>query len=57
VNSTWTTFSAVSGWTEHLVGDFNNDGRDDIAHYRSTTGNWTVSRSTGTSFNNTTWPS
>jgi SpoIID/LytB domain protein len=55
MGSVWTTFSAKTGWTDHLVGDFNNDGRDDIAHYRASTGNWTVSRSTGSGFVNSTW--
>lgn len=39
-----------------LVGDFNGDGLDDLATYRSDTGTWKVSASTGASLQTTvTW--
>ncbi len=51
----WTSLSTASGWTTRATGDFNNDGRDDIANYHPGTGNWVVSRSTGSGFSNSVW--
>jgi hypothetical protein len=40
---------------EQLTGDFNGDGKEDIAYQRSTTGNWCVSLSTGHDFRTAPW--
>jgi hypothetical protein len=37
------------------VGDFNGDGRDDIANYYASTAAWWISRSTGSGFTTTKW--
>ena len=42
-------------YTDHLVGDFNGDGRDDIAGRDVDTGFWRMGLSTGTTFTNATW--
>jgi hypothetical protein len=47
----WTTFSTVTTFKDIVVGDFNGDGRDDIAG-RSAQGQLLVAISTGTKFNN-----
>ena len=47
----WTTFSTVTTFKDLVVGDFNGDGRDDIAG-RSAQGQLLVAVSTGTKFNN-----
>ncbi|MGE3807338.1 MAG: beta strand repeat-containing protein [Gemmataceae bacterium] len=39
----WADFSTNSGWSPQLVGDFNGDGRDDIANYYAGNGTWWVS--------------
>ena len=41
--SLWADFDNGTGWTHQLVGDFNNDGRDDIANYESSNAAWWVS--------------
>ena len=46
----WSTFTTRTGWSPQIVGDFDGDGRDDIANYHAGTGRWWVSRSTGSSF-------
>jgi len=50
----WADFATLSGWGIRLIGDYNNDGRDDIANAHSS-GNWIVSRSTGAAFSTNTW--
>lgn len=47
----------VTGWTNEIVGDFNGDGKDDIAMYNATLGQWWVSQSNGTSFTTSLWAS
>ena len=49
VSSQWGLWSTATTWSDVQVGDFNGDGRADIAG-RSTIGQWWVNRSTGTSF-------
>jgi hypothetical protein len=49
--ASWTTFSTVTTFKDMVVGDFNGDGRDDIAG-RSAQGQLLVALSTGTKFNN-----
>jgi hypothetical protein len=52
----WATgFSPTSGWSPQLPGDFNGDGKDDIASYNSGTGVWKVNVSNGTAFSPQTW--
>ena len=45
----WGLWSTSTVWSDVQIGDFNGDGRADIAG-RSTIGQWWVNRSTGTSF-------
>lgn len=47
--SQWGQWSTATTWSDVQVGDFNGDGRADIAG-RSAIGQWWVNRSTGTSF-------
>ncbi|MGE3804309.1 MAG: FG-GAP-like repeat-containing protein, partial [Gemmataceae bacterium] len=53
----WADFATNSGWTAQLVGDFSGDGKDDIANFHPSTGNWWVSvaNETGTGFTTTLW--
>ncbi len=51
----WADFTTPSGWTAQVVGDFNDDGRDDIASFHPGTGRWYVSRSTGAGFLSWMW--
>ncbi len=51
----WSQFSTASGWSSHLVGDFNEDGRDDVVSYHPGSGNLVVSRSTTSGFSNSVW--
>jgi hypothetical protein len=51
----WGNFVTRSGWGPHLVGDFNGDGRADVASYHAGAGTWWVSRSTGRSLDTTLW--
>ena len=51
----WADYSTSTGYTAQLVGDFNGDGRDDIANHHQA-GVWIVSRSTtGNVFDTATW--
>jgi hypothetical protein len=52
---TWSTFATATGWTSQIVGDFNHDGKADIANYSAGTGRWWVSISNGSSFTTTMW--
>ncbi len=47
--SQWGLWSTATVWSDVQIGDFNGDGRTDIAG-RSSIGQWWVNRSTGTSF-------
>ncbi len=49
VSGQWGLWSPTTTWSDVQVGDFNGDGRVDIAG-RSTIGQWWVNRSTGISF-------
>ena len=51
----WATFSTRTGWRHRVVGDFNGDGRDDIAQFYPGNGTWWISRSTGSAFTTTRW--
>jgi hypothetical protein len=57
VNSTrWTSWSPAVTWVDVKVGDFNGDGKDDIAGRDLSTGQWWVSASNGSnSFTNSLW--
>src|SRR5262249_42292073 len=50
-----TASGTALGWQEHLVGDFDGDGRADIASYRATDGTWWVSQSNGAAFGTHLW--
>lgn len=54
--SRWTSLAsiAVNGWTKAIAGDFNGDGKTDIANFLNINGiaRWWVSLSNGTSFTN-----
>jgi hypothetical protein len=60
----WGLWSTATNWSDVQIGDFNGDGRTDIAG-RSSIGQWWINRSTGTTFGaaiyyglwstNTTW--
>jgi hypothetical protein len=39
----WARFTTRSGWSHHVVGDFDGDGRDDVASYHPGAGWWWVS--------------
>ncbi|MEI7866247.1 MAG: VCBS repeat-containing protein [Candidatus Methylumidiphilus sp.] len=51
----WTIDSRPDGHEEIVTGDFNGDGKTDIAHSRSRWGAWRVSLSTGSGFNTQDW--
>jgi subtilisin-like proprotein convertase family protein len=56
--SSWTVWAPNSAnltWTNVVVGDFNGDGKADIAGMVSQSGQWWVAQSTGTSFTNKLW--
>ena len=55
LNENWGNWSARLSWNDVLVGDFDADGRDDIAGRAGET--WWVARSTGSAFNSTPWGS
>lgn len=55
VTQKWADFSTNDGWSSQVVGDFDDDGRDDIANFHPSNGTWWVSRSTGSNFNTTQW--
>ena len=51
----WTIDWRPDGHEEIVTGDFNGDGKTDIAHSRSQWGAWRVSLSTGSGFNTQDW--
>jgi hypothetical protein len=51
----WDAFSTTRGWSDQLAGDFNADGKDDIASYHPASGSWWVSLSDGERFTNSMW--
>ncbi len=58
VNQRWGRWAAGAGtWTDVLVGDFNGDGRDDIAGRAASSGDWWVAlgNETGDGFINQRW--
>jgi hypothetical protein len=54
-NSLWAVWSPNVTWVDVKVGDFDGDGRKDIAGRVLQDGSWWVGRSTGTSFTTTAW--
>jgi hypothetical protein len=54
-NSPWTTWSTAVTWVDIQVGDFNGDGKSDIAGRALETGQWWVSLSTGSSATTSWW--
>ena len=46
-------WSTTAAWSDVTAGDFNGDGRDDIASRNASTGEWWVSESTGTGMSGT----
>jgi hypothetical protein len=53
--SVWGAWNPNVTWVDVKVGDFNGDGRDDIAGRLLQTGQWYVAQSTGSSFTNSLW--
>ena len=53
--SLWTTWNTAFTWVDVRVGDFNGDGKMDIAGRDLASGNWWVAQSTGSSFANRLW--
>lgn len=51
----WTTWSPAVTWVDVQVGDFNGDGKDDIAGRVSQNGQWWLGISNGSSFANALW--
>jgi hypothetical protein len=56
-NSLFATWNPAVQWTDVRTGDFNGDGRTDIAGRDPNTGIWYVGLSNGTSFTTTSWTS
>jgi hypothetical protein len=55
MNSLFDTWNPTVHWTDVRTGDFNGDGKTDIAGRDPGTGIWWVGLSTGTSFTTTAW--
>jgi hypothetical protein len=53
--STWATWNPAAHWTNLISGDFNGDGKMDIAAQES--GHWWVGLSTGSGFTTSLWAS
>ena len=51
----WGDLSPNSGWQDHVGGDFNGDGWDDLASFHAPTGRWWVSLSQQNSFATSDW--
>ncbi len=54
-NALWATWYPGITWVDAVTGDFNGDGRTDIAARDLASGNWWVGISNGTSFSTTLW--
>ena len=54
-SSVWGTWDPSFTWADVQTGDFNGDGRTDLAGRVVGGGAWAVALSTGTSFNSSTW--
>jgi hypothetical protein len=54
-SSLFATWSSSTTWVDVLTGDFNGDGRTDIAARDANTGAWWVGLSTGSSFTTSLW--
>jgi hypothetical protein len=51
----WGSYATTRGWSDQLVGDFNGDGRDDIASFYPASGSLWVNLSTGDGFEAERW--
>jgi hypothetical protein len=45
--SLWGTYTTTKGWSDHIAGDFNGDGMDDVASFHPGSGTWWVTFSEG----------
>jgi hypothetical protein len=54
-NALWATWNPSVTWVDVVTGDFNGDGKTDIAGRVKETGQWWVAISNGTSFTTTLW--
>ena len=54
-NHLWGTWSTSVRWDDVQLGDFNNDGKMDLAGRVDESGQWWVALSNGSQFNNQLW--
>jgi hypothetical protein len=54
-NAHWGRWSSAVGWLDVQVGDFDGDGRSDLAGRVASSGDWWVAKSNGDSFTNEKW--
>jgi hypothetical protein len=45
--SLWGSYTTTKGWSDHIAGDFNGDGKDDVASFHPGSGSWWVTFSHG----------
>jgi uncharacterized delta-60 repeat protein len=53
--SLWDTWNPAATWVDVRIGDFNDDGKMDIAGRVLQSGQWWVAQSSGSSFTNSLW--
>jgi hypothetical protein len=53
--SLWTTWAPSETWVDVQIGDFNGDGKMDLAGRDQATGSWWTALSSGSSLNTSLW--